>query len=280
MSQLPARRTLVFLLILVSLASLTMSGCDEAGAGGSGTTEPSADPGPFLHGEGVHPESPAIIGWATGLGPEPAPGGYQPGVGAEAYTDPERALGPASGVSTDVLVLGDGGRVTLTFASPIINAPEYADFAVYENGIADPNAGTVFAELAWVAVASRENATDGEFARFPATTTRTEPVGGYDTGLEQIDPADYSGFAGIHPAGTGTAFDLEELADHPRVADGTVDLSAIRYIRIIDVIGDGSQMDDSDPPRPIYDPYPTYNPDITGNTAGFDLDGVAVLRNP
>ncbi|TVR66888.1 MAG: PEP-CTERM sorting domain-containing protein [Spirochaetaceae bacterium] len=260
----------------MSLAVLTMAGCDEAGASGGGATEPPGDPGPFLHGEGVHRGSPAIIGWATGLGS----GGYEPGVGAEAYTDPERALGPASGVSTDVLVLGDGGQVTLTFAAPIVNAPGYADFAVYENGIADPNAGTVFAELGWVAVASRENATDQEFARFPATTTRTEPVGGYDTGLEQIDPDQYSGFAGIHPAGTGTAFDLQELAGHDLVMDGVVDLSAIRYVRIIDVIGDGSQLDDSDPPQPIYDPYPTYNPDITGNTAGFDLDGVAVLRNP
>jgi len=32
--------------------------------------------------------------------------------------------------------------------------------------------------------------------------------------------------------------------------------------------------------QPIYDPYPTYNPEITTNTAGFDLDGVAVLRAP
>lgn len=278
MSPLSIRQALVCLLILVSLTVLTVAGCDEAGAGGSGTTQPSEDPGPFLHGEGVLRGSPAIIGWATALGP----GGYEPGVGAEAYTDPERALGSASGVSTDVLVLGDGGRVTLAFSAPIVNAPGYADFAVYENGIADPNTGTVFAELAWVAVASRENATDDQFARFPATTTRTEPVGGYDTGLEQIDPADYSGFAGTHPAGTGTAFNLQELADHPRVANGTVDLSAIRYIRIVDVIGDGSELDDSVPARPIYDPYPTYNPDLSpdGNTAGFDLDGVAVLENP
>jgi hypothetical protein len=261
---------------------LVLVGCDITGAGGSGTTEPSANPGPFLHGEGVHRESPAIIGWATGLGPDPNPGGYEPGVGAEAYTDPERALGPASGVSTDVLVLGDGGRVTLTFAAPIVNAPGYADFAVYENGIANTSAGTLYAELAWVAVASRENATDQEFARFPATTTRTEPVGSF----EQIDPNQYRGFAGLHPAGTGTTFDLQELAGHELVQNGTVDLTAIRYIRIIDVVSDESDehesLDDSDPPRPIYDPYPTYNPDLSpdGNTAGFDLDGVAVLRNP
>ncbi|POR04065.1 hypothetical protein AU468_04430 [Alkalispirochaeta sphaeroplastigenens] len=258
-------------LLIIPLV-LLLAGCDSTGAGGDGTTAPLPDPGPFLHGEGVHRGSPAIIGWATDLGP----GGYDPGVGAEAYTNPEQALGPASGISTDVLVLGDGGQVTLAFAAPIVNAPGYADFAVYENGIEDPNAGTVFAELAWVAVASRESATDQEFARFPATTTRTKPVGPF----EQIDPDQYRGFAGVHPAGTGTAFDLQELAEHDLVKDGTVDLSAIRYIRIIDVIGDGRYDDDSDPPWPIYDPYPTYNPDITGNTAGFDLDGVAVLRNP
>ncbi len=271
------------LIPILILLALLMAGCDDAGAGsddggpggGGGVTDPSADPGPFRHGEGVPSNSPAIIAWATGLN-------YEPGAGAEAYTDPGRALGPASGVSTDVLVLGDGGQVTLTFATPIVNAPGYADFAVYENGIANPSAGTVFAELARVAVASRENATNEEFARFPATTTRTEPVGSF----EQIDPIQYSGFAGTYPAGTGTAFDLQELAEHPRVADGTVNLSAIRYVRIIDAVsdesGDFTSIDDSDPPRPVYDPYPTIDPALspTGNTAGFDLDGVAVLRNP
>ena len=154
-----------------------------------------------------------------------------------------------------------------------MNVPGRADFAVYENGIANPVAGTVYAELAWVEVASRLNATDDQFARFPASTTRTETVGSW----QQINPNDYSGFAGIHPAGFGTAFDLQKLANHHLVTDGTVDLNAIRYVRIVDVIGDGRHLDDSDPPRPIYDPYPTFNPAITNNTAGFDLDGVAVL---
>ena len=266
--------------ITVPILFALLGGCEAAGV--SDTTrdlcpvrEQVVDgdlPDSFEHGDGVPRRSPGIIAWATGLGL----GGYQPGEGADIYTDPRCAFGPVSGISTDVLVLGDGGRVTLSFARPIQNTPGQADFAVYENGIANTSAGTVFAELAWVAVASRVNATDAEFARFPATTTRTTPVGSW----EQINPDDYSGFAGIHPAGTGTAFDLSQLSDHQLVQEGIVDLNAIRYVRIIDVIGDGNQMDDSDPPLPIYDPYPTYNPSITNNTAGFDLDGIAVLGGP
>ena len=265
--------------IALTLSAL-LGGCEAAGP--TDTTRnpcPERDqvvdqsiPATFLHGEGVPRRSPGITAWAARLGP----GEYQPGQGAEIYTEPQCAFGPVAGISTDVLVLGEGGRVTLAFNRLIVNVPGQADFAVYENGIANTSAGTVFAELAWVAVASRPTATDEEFARFPATTTRSESVGSW----EQVDPDDYRGFAGVHPAGTGTAFDLQELVDHQLVLDGIVDLTAIRYVRIIDVIGDGSQLDDSEPRRPIYDPYPTYNPNITTNTAGFDLDGVAVLGGP
>ena len=65
-------------------------------------------------------------------------------------------------------------------------------------------------------------------------------------------------------------FDLAELAGKPDVVDGTVDLSAITHVKIIDVIGDGSQLDSLG--DPIYDPYPT-----TGS-AGFDLDAIGVIN--
>lgn len=246
-------RSAVTAIAVTAVLSLLVA-CSNAGAGDSG--------GPVAHGEGVSLDSPLIISWATALGP----GGYDPGLGAQALTESGRALGPASGSSSDVVVLGDGGTITLDLGTTVSDG-EGADIAVWENGF--NNGALLFAELAFVAVSS-----DGTtFAQFPATTTRNTTVGAF----ESIDPTDYAGFAGLHTAGTGTAFDLSRLENDPLVTSGSVDLSAIRYVRIIDVVGDGNTLDDNG--SPIYDPNPTINPDITTNTAGFDLDGVAMLRS-
>ncbi len=75
------------------------------------------------------------------------------------------------------------------------------------------------------------------------------------------------GLAGQYRAGLGTPFDLEPLRVHPAVLRGELDLQAIRYVRLIDIVGDGGTRDSLG--NPIYDPYPTHL------TAGFDLDGVA-----
>jgi hypothetical protein len=223
--------------------------CSSDLAGGAGDT---GDAGP-AHMEGVPLGDPSIRAWATGVVT------YEPGEEATAYTDPEAALGPASGVSTDVLVLGRGGLVTVSFDAELSDGVG-AEIAVFENGLGTTE--ELFGELAYVEISS--NGTD--FVRFPGTTTRRTPVKDFG----RINAADYAGFAGLHPGGTGTAFDLAELASDPKVTGGQVDLSAIRYVRLIDVIGDGSETDKNG--NPIYDPYPT-----TG-TAGFDLDGVALLK--
>jgi hypothetical protein len=255
---------------MVALAFLT--GCEAAApGGGSGTGNPGSSDGTatsVAHGGGVDLSSPLINRWATALGP----GGYEPGDGAEMLKDPEAALGRAAGSNSGVVVLGSGGRMTFDMGVPFADR-DGAELAVWENGIAGAD-GTLFAELAYVEVSS-DGAT---FARFPVLDREGTPVSGYTGTFGYVDPTRYSGFAGLHPAGTGTAFDLTELRDDPAVVSGTVDLDAIRYVRIVDVIGDGGEIDAAD--NPIYDPYPTYNPDLTTNTAGFDLDGVAVLRAP
>lgn len=221
------------------------------------------------HGDGVTLDSLAIHRWVDAI----PNGGYVPGAGADVYNNQVAAIGPAAGSNAGVVVLGSGGSITLDMGAPFANAAG-ADFAVWENGHSGPD-GTLFAELAFVEVSS-----DGEsFARFPVSSERQDLVGGYDTAFGYIDPDQYSGFAGLHPVGTGTAFDLTELEDDPLTgadSTATVDLSAIRYVRIVDVIGDGRERDKYG--REIYDPYPTVNPDTDRNTAGFDLDGVAVLR--
>ena len=49
---------------------------------------------------------------------------------------------------------------------------------------------------------------------------------------------------------------------------GRVDLQNIAYVRIVDIVGDGTSLDSRG--EPIYDPYPT------AGSAGFDLDAIGV----
>ena len=187
-----------------------------------------------------------IVGWATGWLD------YLAGAECdETWQTPERALGKAEGTSVDIVCLGRGGRITLTFDGVIQNGSG-ADFAVFENSFGD-----MYLEFAHVEVSS--NGTD--FFRFASDSLTASPIAAFDT----IDPTDIDGLAGKYRQGFGVPFDLDDLPDDP-----LLDKATIRYVRLIDVVGDGSDLDsDGDP---IFDPYPT-----TG-AAGFDLDAVAVLH--
>jgi hypothetical protein len=193
-----------------------------------------------------------ILGWATGW-VDPVEYGTEV---LDDWKTPEEALGPAGESEDDVLVLGNGGRAVLTFDPPVIDG-EGPDLAVFENAVND-----TFLELAFVEVSS-----DGQvFVRFDAAYLGDEPVaqyGGHDAAL-------INGLAGKLRGGFGVPFDLALLAQRPEVLDGTVDLGAIAYVRLVDVIGDGSASDSFG--HPIYDPTPTVE------SGGFDLDGVAVLN--
>ena len=203
---------------------------------------------------------PRIKGWATActvergssnlLDPDAAPLTF----GTEA-----EAVGPATTNTMDVVSLGDGGSATLTFDTPIANGDGY-DFAVFENSFND-----FFLELAVVEVSS-----DGErFVRFPATSlTQTHTQ---IDGNGRVDPTFINNLAGKYRVGYGTPFDLEELRD-----SADIDINHITHVRVIDVVGS------IDPQYGTYDafghlindPFPT----IT-YSAGFDLDGVAILNN-
>ncbi|MCC7408620.1 MAG: hypothetical protein IT442_11160 [Phycisphaeraceae bacterium] len=171
---------------------------------------------------------------------------YLPGAAVdEIWKTPELALGPAAGDSYDIVCLGAGGRITLTFDKPIANGAG-ADFAVFENAITDG-----FLELAYVEVSA-----DGtNYFRFPSASLTVAPVAAYGT----LDPTNIDGLAGKYRQGYGTPFDLS-----------VVGLSSARYVRILDIVGDGSAQDSSN--RPIYDPYPNYG------SAGFDLEAVGVIH--
>lgn len=187
-----------------------------------------------------------------------------PEAGNTTFGDPADIPGVASGIPTEAVSLGDGGSVTLKFADLIYDGPGF-DFAVFENGISSGTPELIFMELGFVEVSS-----DGiHFARFASLSSRITPV----LGFEEVDPDDYDNLAGNRLAGTGTAFDLFELSSHPLVISGDVDLDAIEYVRIEDVVGNGSTSDSMG--NPIYDPFPTSF--ISG---GFDIDAVGAINVP
>ncbi len=200
--------------------------------------------------DAVAADDPAISAWAADAV------SYTAGEGVdEEWTDPQEAAGPAEGSATDILCLGRGGEVVLSFTDPIPNGPG-PDLAVFENSFSD-----TFLELAFVEVS-----TDGvNFVRFDSISLTPDPVPPYGT----MEPTLIHGLAGTVGKGFGTPFDLTTLVNHFAVLGGAVSLDAIHFVRIVDVVGDGGTMDSLG--NPIYDPYPT------AGSAGFDLDAVAVL---
>lgn len=189
--------------------------------------------------------------------------------GYQDYQQPE--LGFADfGAEGDILgpdgtpfSLGDHGHITVTFDRTIVNGPG-DDFVVFENGFAYNG---VYMELGFVEVSSNGS----DFSRLPALCRRDTQPGPWDSS----DPALFYNLAGNFVGGTG--FDLDDLiaCGDPGVASGLVDLAAIRYVRVVDVIGDiagpGTTFDHLG--RPVADPYPT-----VGGGSGMDITGVAGIH--
>ena len=195
----------------------------------------------------IYKDDPSFVEWATGWV------NYNPGTEVdEKWQTPEKALGKAEGTSYDVVSLGRGGEITMTFDVPIANGEGW-DFAVFENSFND-----TFLELGYVEVSS-----DGvHFFRFDNDSLTPSPVGGFGS----VDPTDVDGLAGKYKQGYGTPFDLAELAG----VSPMLDINNVGYVKILDIVGDGTYFDTSG--DVIYDPYPT-----TGS-AGFDLDAIGVIH--
>jgi len=172
---------------------------------------------------------------------------------------------PIGMANNEILSLGDSGVAVLTFEYSIKNE-EGPDFAVFENGFANPiDATMAYMELAFVEVSS-----DGiNYFRFDADCQIQD--------TSQIDNFTYSdatkinNLAGKYIANYGTPFDLEELKDKPGL-----DVNNITHIRIVDCIGsiDANIGSKDANGRMINDPYTTEFP-----SGGFDLNAVAVLNS-
>lgn len=243
-----------------------------------------AGAGPFAPAAGqpgstaIPDNSPAIVGWATGVaslvrGPIDItePDGARATFGTSASTrGVANARNPDGSTSTDpftVVSLGDGGSITLTFAAAIVNGPG-PDFAVFENAFND-----TFLELAFVEV----SANGIDFLRFPCaslTPVDAQIDQGVD-GRQQIDPTNVDGLAGKYRVGFGTPFDLARVnlsqAIQVRIVDvvGSIDPAFARYDTALayGLPGPGFEAN-----HIINDPWPTDFP-----SGGFDLDAVAVL---
>ena len=248
--------------------------------------------------------NPLFRGWAYSVAE------YRPAddVWSGDWDHPDKAFGPATGDPLDIVSLGEltqeeidagkaPGRITLILGDPndpndrrAIRNGKGLDFAVFENGIISQMTtdngsvqGQVLAELAYVEVSSNGR----DFARFPSVALTPGRVGAYGT----TDMGNVHNLAGKHPnAGgicTGTPFDLDDLAAHPDVLSGKVDLHAIHYVRLVDIPGNGSFFDDAsshiDPnsgsawahyagTHPIFDQWPTWG------SGGFDLEAIGVLQ--
>ena len=164
---------------------------------------------------------------------------------------PEKSLGVAKGDSYDIVCLGRGGQITLTFSTPIADGPGW-DFATFENSVTD-----TFLELGYVEVSS-----DGvNFFRFENYSQTPSEVSSFGI----VDPANITGYCSKYRQGFGTPFDLSEL-----VGIAMLDITRITHVRIVDIVGDGTCLDSVG--NPIYDPYPT------NGSAGVDLDAVGVLN--
>jgi len=161
------------------------------------------------------------------------------------------------------------GYLTVTFPTGIRNGPGH-DFAVFENGFAYGSPNGLFAEFAYVEVS-----TNGmDFIRFDSISTNTAPVAGSGA-FAGYDVSNVYNLAGKHAAGYGTPFDLAELIDKPLVLNGHVDLNNIRYVRLVDIPGNGSFLDSLG--NPILDNW------LTTGTGGFDFrlpagQGVGVIN--
>ncbi|PZF71090.1 T9SS type A sorting domain-containing protein [Taibaiella soli] len=236
--------------IILSLSSLSAAQAQFAPqAGVSGTTAIPASSSQF-------------VGWATHCDVQ------------RGWMDiADQSLGRVSAGDSSVVVgapdnyimsLGDSGVAVLTFAHPIVNGPGY-DFAVFENGFANPNnPEEAYLEFAFVEVSS-----DGvNYVRFPVTSNTQDTAQIAGTG-EYMVASLVNNLAGKYIGNYGTPFDLSELS-----GAANLDLNNITHVRLVDVIGSIGALGTVDMNNhKINDPYPTPFP-----TGGFDLDAVGVIN--
>lgn len=284
-------------------------------------TAVSAVAGPFPdYNQGILSNDARIVGWATSwqdhVQPDPLSGGFCHNNSNQTDSIDHAVLGAPTdftlnGTTKHILALGRGGSITLTFGRPVPRQSGW-NFAVFNNAFLSTapdlvdrgggtnyvhdNSGTNLVPVArgynfvWCKPAFVDASSDAtNWARFPVTYWNTDVLfqasvpDSPDHWLSQ-DATMIDGLAGRAVLQYGTAFSLSTLTNTPQVMSGLVDLSNIRYIRLTDVIGDGSTTDQFG--NVIYSPYydgtqlPALIATLDSSTDGFCLRGVAILETP
>lgn len=166
------------------------------------------------------------------------------------------------------------GSITVAFGINRLFDGPGPDFAVFENGFGFGGPTSLFAELAYVEVSS--NGTD--FARFPSISLNTVATAVSGT-FQGYDMTNVYNLAGKHATNWGTPFDLSELVTDPLFTGGQLDLSAVRYVRLVDVVGSGELLDGSGNAIPGIARDSQGNP-ILDNWVTFDSGGFDYLGLP
>jgi hypothetical protein len=175
---------------------------------------------------------------------------FTPGTCA-GFGDKELVLGPPVGAgelkgSLDVLALGAGGEIVLSFEpNAIVDGPG-PDFIVFENAFyAGGNKDQPVADLGEVSV-SEDGTT---WVPFPCTASAAPPYGAC-AGWHPVYSAPNNGISPFDPAKAGgEAYDL-----------ATVGLTKARFVKITDKATEPCNVT----PKP--------------NNAGFDLDAIAIVN--
>lgn len=145
--------------------------------------------------------------------------------------------------SVDVVSLGNGGRIVVSFDDNAVVDGEGDDLVVFENPFY--GGSLLFTELAFVEVSS-----DGKnWVQFPFDAQTGE-------GLAGREPVLASSSNGLDPLDESSGGDRFDLAD--------VGLDFVRYLRLTDA---GDQIDDPG------------NHSFAGTKGGFDLDAAAAIHS-
>ncbi len=227
--------------------------------------------GPTDTAHGVDPAipagSPLFVEWADRILPLGAGTYFAPRGSTSISLTGYNSLGDLD--ATQIANGDSPGYLTVTFPTGIRDGAG-ADFAVFENGFAYGSPNGLFAEFAYVEVST--NGVD--FVRFDSISTNTAPVAGSGA-FAGYDVSNVYNLAGKHAAGYGTPFDLAELINKPLVLSGQVDLNNIRFVKLVDIPGNGSFLDSLG--NPILDNW------LTTGTGGFDFrlpagQGIGVIN--
>jgi hypothetical protein len=222
----------------------------------------------FNGNKAIHKDSIVFVDWAKEI---TVNRGFKnidiPSLGVVDFGTNENALNQADG-NPNIVSLGDNGIAIIRFNYPIVNGIG-ADFAIFENGfLKEEGSELAFLELAFVEVS-----TDGvEYVRFPSVSET--PTTNQMDSFGFIDARYIHNLAGKYINNYGTPFDLSDLTT--LIANTSVELNNINFIKIIDVIGTiNSEFASYDSQNNIInDPFPT-----EFNSGGFDLDAVGVINN-